>query len=61
VPHAPAPPPAPDSAPAGSPDKGTGTNRVTPGSDKPATPAAPTVRPDNETQKTPTPAKAGGK
>jgi tetratricopeptide (TPR) repeat protein len=31
--------------PSGSPDKGAGDQRIAPGSDKPSTPAAPTVRP----------------
>lgn len=55
----PASAPAPtSSAPAVSPDKATGgdTARVKPGGDAPKTPAAPTVRPDNEA--TPT---TGGK
>lgn len=36
----------PATAPAGSPDKGTGTERVKPGADAPKAPAAPTVKPD---------------
>jgi tetratricopeptide (TPR) repeat protein len=67
APRAPSPLPTPDTTPAGSPDRGTGTGRVAPGADKPgaATPT-PTVRPDNETKTAPktTPAtapKAGAK
>jgi len=54
---APAPTPAPNGgadAGTGSPDRGGGPSRVTPGADQPATPAAPVVKPDakaNETQK----------
>lgn len=63
APRAPAPPPTPDTQPAGSPDKGGGPGRVAPGADKPATPAAPVVRPDNEQGKTApkTAPKAGSK
>ena len=50
------PPPSP-TTPSGSPDKGAGGGRVTPGSDIPKAPATPTVRPDNETK---TPAPKGG-
>jgi TolA-binding protein len=61
-PAAPATTPAPEptsSAPAVSPDKATGgdTARVKPGGEAPKTPAAPTVRPDNEA----TPTKGGKK
>lgn len=45
------PTPAPAAPAAGSPDQGGAGDRVSPGSGAPATPAAPTVRPDNETQK----------
>jgi hypothetical protein len=63
APRAPAPPPTPDAQPAGSPDKGGGPGRVAPGADKPTTPAAPVVRPDNEQGKTQpkTAPKAGSK
>ena len=63
APRAPAPPPTPDTGPAGSPDKGAGPGRITPGADKPATPTTPTVRPDNEQKPAPkgTTPKAGSK
>ena len=58
TPSAPAPTPAADTSPAVSPDKATGeTSRVKPGGDAPKAPAAPVVRPDNET----TPKKGGSK
>lgn len=46
-------------APSGSPDKGAGNERVKPADPTPKAPAAPTVRPDNET-KPATPAPKGG-
>ncbi|MBA3465622.1 MAG: tetratricopeptide repeat protein, partial [Deltaproteobacteria bacterium] len=50
------PPPAP-TAPSGSPDKGAGGARVSPGAEIPKAPTTPTVRPDNETKQ---PAPKGG-
>jgi tetratricopeptide (TPR) repeat protein len=37
--------------PSGSPDKGVGDKRVTPGSDQPAAPSPPTVKPDDRANK----------
>jgi outer membrane protein assembly factor BamD (BamD/ComL family) len=58
TPNTPATPAAAPVMPAasGSPDQGTSSERVSPGSGQPATPPAPVVRPDNETQ----PAAQGG-
>lgn len=49
--------PPPGVQPSGSPDKGAGGDRVSPGDSQPKTPTAPTVRPDNESK---TPAPKGG-
>jgi len=44
--------PQPEGAPpSGSPDKGGGDQRVTPGTDKPTSPASPTVRPEDASRK----------
>jgi hypothetical protein len=47
--------------PSGSPDKGVGDKRVAPGGDKPATPAAPTVKPEAKKPDAKRPAKGGSK
>ena len=46
--------------PSGSPDKGVGDKRVAPGSDKPAKPAAPTVKPEAKKPDPKKPAAKGG-
>ncbi|HET9626033.1 MAG TPA: hypothetical protein VFP84_31950, partial [Kofleriaceae bacterium] len=44
-------PPAGQALPSGSPDQGAGGQRVTPGSDRPSEPAAPTVQPGDSAKK----------
>ncbi|MBL0218897.1 MAG: tetratricopeptide repeat protein [Myxococcales bacterium] len=61
APKAAEPPPIPAAgAPSGSPDKGAGGARVSPGAEVPKAPVAPMVRPDNDTKPVPAPAPQKG-